>query len=468
MSTKAVVADGAPAPGAIIGGKYRVVGALGQGGMGCLVEAEHLLLKKPVAIKFVLAERSAATRGRLFREARATQALSSDHVVRVFDLGMHEEAPYIVMELLEGTDLAALVDTRGPLGVEAAVDCILEASVAVAQAHAAGIIHRDIKPANLFATRTRTQELVKVLDFGISKVPERADDEDCEKTAEDAVLGTPYYASPEQLRNPAKIDARADVWALGVTLFYLLTGEHPFVGESAREVTAAIFTDPPRDLGALRSGLPDGLGEVIAAALVKRPEERVASVAALVQLLLPFASKRGRIAGERVAAMAPPEPLPAAPAKARDAPLSTTDAGLSSTVRTGVDAALSAAPSPPLRPRVSWMVALSAAVLAGLVAVVWLLGDPAPNAVPQPVAPAASPPPSPEAAAPPLADESTAMPAEVPATEDQAIATPAPRPAKPHKATPPAPSASAPPATSSTGAPPPTPRHDIDGVPIVE
>ena len=330
--------EAAPPAGTVLADKYRVVGALGSGGMGCLVKAEHLFLKKTVAVKFLQANHGASAERRLFREARAAQALSSENVVRVFDLGVHEGAPFIVMELLEGTDLAARVRRDGPLAVEDAVDGILEACVAVAEAHAIGIVHRDLKPANLFWTRTATLELVKVLDFGISKVPDPVGETDCEKTAEDAVLGTPYYMSPEQLRNPAKIDARTDVWSLAVTLFHLLSGEHPFSGETPREVTATIFTDPPRDLRALRPEVPVELWAVIEAALAKRPEERTPSVAALVDDLVPFASKRGRLAAERVGAMGAPAPAGEREPSEAAGPMSVTGDGLSSTLRTAGEA----------------------------------------------------------------------------------------------------------------------------------
>jgi serine/threonine-protein kinase len=322
-----------PATGTLVGGKYRVLGVVGSGGMGCLVKAQHLLLKKDVAIKFVMAKRLGTAKRRLLREGRAAQSLASEHVVRVYDLGLHDDAPYIVMELLEGTDLAARVRAGGPLPIADAVDFVLEACVAVAEAHGAGIIHRDIKPANLFLARIGTRDIVKVLDFGISKVPPSSDNDDPDKTAEDAVLGTPHYASPEQLRNPTKIDGRADVWSLGVTLFYLLTGEHPFPGSTAREAIAATFGDPPRSIGELRPEVPDALREVIEKTLAKRPERRTASVSDLARELEPFASKRGKIAAQLIAER-PQSPVANAPSEPEKAPAEslTTEESLSSTL----------------------------------------------------------------------------------------------------------------------------------------
>jgi serine/threonine-protein kinase len=143
--------------------------------------------------------------------------------------------------------------------------------------HAAEIIHRDLKPSNLFLSRTAAgTSLLKIVDFGISKVGEPARDERAtgERTADGSLLGSPYYMSPEQLRNPTRVDARTDVWALGVTLFHLLSGAHPFEGETVNEVSAAIFTESPRDVCALRADVPAELGRVIGRALAKRPEER--------------------------------------------------------------------------------------------------------------------------------------------------------------------------------------------------
>ncbi|NUO48875.1 MAG: serine/threonine protein kinase [Polyangiaceae bacterium] len=322
-----------PATGTLVGEKYRVLGVVGSGGMGCLVKAQHLLLKKDVAIKFVMAKRFGTAKRRLLREGRAAQSLASEHVVRVYDLGLHEDAPYIVMELLEGTDLAAHVRARGPLSIADAVDFVLEACVAVAEAHGAGIVHRDIKPANLFLARIGTREIVKVLDFGISKVPPSDQNDDPDKTAEDAVLGTPHYASPEQLRNPTNIDGRADVWSLGVTLFYLLTGEHPFPGSTAREAIAATFGDPPRSVGDHRPEVPDKLREAIEKTLAKRPELRTASVSDLARELEPFASKRGKIAAQLIAErpMSPVTRTESPPDKAPAESL-TTEESLSSTL----------------------------------------------------------------------------------------------------------------------------------------
>ena len=290
-----------PAKGTRIGDKYLIGEIIARGGMGCVVRAEHQLLGHDVAIKFLRASSSRSARSRLLREGRAMRALSSEYVARVFDLGVHDEAPYIVMELLEGEDLRRRVQRDGPMSVADAVDAVLEACAAVAEAHALGIVHRDLKPANLFFATTRSKKLVKVLDFGISKVDEPHESEDLHATGEDSVLGTPHFMSPEQLRNPAKIDVRTDIWSLGVTLFFLLTAELPFEGETRSEITGAIFADAPTPLDALRPDAPAELSEAIQVTLIKRPEERVESIEAWVARLLPFATRRGRAAAEQLA-----------------------------------------------------------------------------------------------------------------------------------------------------------------------
>ncbi len=455
----------APEPGTIIAGKYRVATVLGSGGMSCLVKADHLLMKKQVAIKFLRSDKEGASR-RLVREARAAQALTSEHVVRVFDLGVHEEAPFIVMELLEGVDLAVRVAKSGPLAIEDAVDAVLEASVAVAEAHTLEIFHRDLKPANLFASRTKTHEIIKVLDFGISKLP-AAEVEDCEKTSSDAMLGTPYYMSPEQLRNPSNVDGRTDIWALAVTLFFLLTGEHPFPGENRRAVMAAVLTDPPRDLP---DDVPLALREAIANAMEKRVDDRTPTIRAFASALLPFASRRGKRAAERILAVnsTPPKAFEDGD-QARSSPrdkMATTDDGLSSTLPP-TEADTAPAPPPPQRKRRSLVVpalVLLVALTSG--ALLWQKNNvPAPPVV---ATPTSTPPPASESS--PAVSVATATPAIEPPPEEET------RPAPPKARTPasvPKPrakplvavaSASVVPVKASSA----PPRVDIDGVPIVE
>ncbi|MCA9640684.1 MAG: serine/threonine protein kinase [Myxococcales bacterium] len=304
-------ARGLPAPGDVVAEKYRLGEVLGRGAMGCVMAAEHLLMQRKVAIKFVLGFSSSPNAtDRFVREARVTQSLQDEHVVRVYDLGVLDNGtPYLVMEYLEGQDLAQLLRNNQRFPTETAVDYILGACEALAEAHAAGIVHRDIKPSNLILTQRKNgTPLIKVVDFGISKVLD--DEEEVEKslTGSVAMLGSPLYMSPEQIRSAKAIDARADVWALGVTLYACLSGEAPFDGEGVHGVCASIVADPPRpfpeDLD-----LPEGLEEALSRCLAKRPEERTPSVAALAAELGRFATKRGRLSADRIATLyAAPSP----------------------------------------------------------------------------------------------------------------------------------------------------------------
>jgi serine/threonine protein kinase len=205
--------------GDVIAGKYEVTRVLGQGGMGLVVAAFHRDLDALVALKFLLPSlrESPQSKERFTREARTVMRLRNEHVARVHDVGDVDGTPFIVMEYLTGEDLAKALARRGPLAVDEAVDLLLQACEAVAEAHKLGIVHRDLNPANLFVT-TGSDGLpfVKVLDFGISKSTAAGD---LSVTASAAVVGSPLYMSPEQLTTSRSVDARADVWALGVILY---------------------------------------------------------------------------------------------------------------------------------------------------------------------------------------------------------------------------------------------------------
>jgi len=205
--------------------------------------ATHVQLGQAVAIKVLHDELAsdATFVTRFLREARACAALRSDHVCRVSDLGTLETgAPYLVMELLDGSDLSRVV-AAGPLPIAVAADYVLQACIALAEAHAIGIVHRDLKPGNLFLTRAGR---IKVLDFGIAKAPK--DELALTRTAH--VLGSPRYMSPEQLRSPRDVDLRTDLWALGVILYELVSQRVPFPAESITELAVKVAVDPPQPL----------------------------------------------------------------------------------------------------------------------------------------------------------------------------------------------------------------------------
>jgi len=296
--------SGAPVrPGDVLAGKYRVDRVLGAGGMGVVVAATHLQLDQHVALKFLLpwALTNQLAVERFSREAKAAVRLKSDHVARVTDVGFLESgSPYLVMEYLEGIDLHDLIhqpNYKVPVGD--AVDFILQACDAVAEAHALGIVHRDLKPRNLFMTRGNDgRPLVKVLDFGISKVATQPGDMSLTRTAE--IIGSPNYMSPEQLKASRDVDGRTDIWAIGVILYELLGGDVPFVAETLTQLTALVLTEMPRPLKELRPDLPPGLIQVVGKCLEKDVTKRFQSVAALAGGLAKFAPEHARGLAEKV------------------------------------------------------------------------------------------------------------------------------------------------------------------------
>jgi hypothetical protein len=291
-----------PRAGDVVAGKYRIESVIGTGGMGVVLGAQDTSLGRRVAIKFLAPgkARNEGAAARFVREARAAASIQSEHVVRVFEVGtLPSGASYIVMEHLAGGDLAQILGGRGPLPIDEAVDYLLEACEAIGEAHNRGIVHRDLKPQNLFVTRTPDgSSCVKVLDFGISKA---VDEEAPNLTATDAVMGTPLYMSPEQVRSLKSVDLRSDIWALGAILFELVTAAPIYEAASVSALCAMIAMDPPTPLRARRPNAPPELEAVILRCLHKDPNGRFADVAALAEALAPFASERGRASAARVA-----------------------------------------------------------------------------------------------------------------------------------------------------------------------
>jgi serine/threonine-protein kinase len=277
------------APGIVLG-KYRLGRLLGEGGMATVFEAEHTRLGQKVAIKVLRAELALneAIVQRFEREGRALARLQSKHVVRVLDVDATPGgAPYLVMEYLEGRDLESEVARRGPLPVGEAIGWILQACEAIAAAHALGIVHRDVKPSNLFLTSDGPSgsRIVKVLDFGIATDLLGSD---ARITSAESVMGTPLYMAPEQFRSARDVDARTDVWALGATLYELVTGAPPFSGTTST-VGVSIVGDavPP----IMRADVPPEVVAAIMRALEKRREDRFQGVAELAAALAPGADR---------------------------------------------------------------------------------------------------------------------------------------------------------------------------------
>jgi serine/threonine-protein kinase len=290
-------------PGDVLGGKYRIERVIGQGGMGIVAAARHTELHQRVAIKVLPAHLTpdAEIVERFMREARAAARLRSEHAVKVVDVGARSNgSPYIVMELLDGEDLGALSE-RGPLPIPVAVDYILQACEAVAEAHALGILHRDLKPRNLFlTTKLHGKPLVKVLDFGLAKsmsMHERA------LTATATAMGSPQYMSPEQMKASRDIDFRTDIWSLGICLYELVSAHVPFDSAAVPVLCAMVLKDDPTPLPTFRPDVPPVLWAIIQKCLMKAPADRFATVSELAAALEPFAPPEAQGAGLRIAAV---------------------------------------------------------------------------------------------------------------------------------------------------------------------
>jgi len=447
--------------GDVLAGKYRVERVLGEGGMGVVVAATHLALDERVALKLMRADAMMREDGiqRFLREARAAVKLKSEHVARVQDVGtLDDGTPYIAMEYLEGSDLSRVLDERGTLPVDEAVDYLLQACDAIAEAHARGIVHRDLKPANLFITQGRDgKPLVKVLDFGISKVNVLGDRPES-MTSSATLLGSPVYMSPEQMKSSRDVDGTTDIWSLGIILYEAVGGRVPFDEQTMGALMAKVLTEPPPDLTSLNERIPSELARVVARCLEKEPAQRYASIADLAVDLAPFApgSAEGRVA--RIMSMRPLSlatapgsltPPGSTPSLASSPSLreSASILGVAATQALSDSKAITAA-QPPARKNAAIFAAI--AVATGVVAVAAFLGtrSAAPPPIPQaptlaaagpsaaaPTPAAPAPPPS-ATAAPPAASAVPASPSAATATatttpSSSAIPprSPAPRPA---------------------------------------
>jgi serine/threonine-protein kinase len=312
---------GLPQPGEVLAGKFRIERLVGRGGMGAVFAARHEILGQRVAIKVLLPQvaKNPEAVARFLNEARAAARIEGEHIARVMDAATLDDGrPYMIIEYLEGTDLAQVLEVNGPLAVTDAVDSILQALEALAQAHALGIVHRDFKPSNLFvARRADGTTLVKVLDFGIAKATQPLTAPDpATMTRSNAVLGSPQYMSPEQLRNAKTVDARTDLWSVGLTLYELLAGSTPFVATTFGELFAAILEDDPAPLRERRPEIEPDLEAIVARCLRRNPADRFQNVAELARALAPHGTPHSRRSVERIASWLPgpaPKPLSSAP-----------------------------------------------------------------------------------------------------------------------------------------------------------
>jgi serine/threonine-protein kinase len=275
------MADKTIQPGTVLAGKYTVEKVIGTGGMGTVLRAHQAGLDRPVALKLLLSvhrEREEFVE-RFYREAKAAARIRGEHVAQVFDVGKTEDGdPYLAMEFLDGEDLGDILRRERRLPLKVAIGHMMDACAGVAEAHGAQVIHRDLKPANLFVTRTgQGRPIVKIIDFGISKVDEGAS----KLTSTGGSLGTAYYMAPEQIERPRETDGRADIWALGVIFFELVTGGMPFNGESVPQIVAAIMKNQRRRTREYVPELPLEVDAVIDRCLALRREERFQSAGEL-------------------------------------------------------------------------------------------------------------------------------------------------------------------------------------------
>ena len=287
-----------------MGDKYVVEKLVAAGGMGVVVAARHQVLDQPVAIKFLIPEAmEKQTITRFLREAKAAARIQSERVVRVYDCGtLDSGVPYMVMELLDGVELARVVRNRGALPIDEAVDLVSAALEGVAEAHKLGIVHRDLKPTNLFLVGGEHRPYsVKVLDFGISKIQPGPDSPvDDELTGTAMLLGSPRYISPEQARSSSRVDVRADIWSMGVILYEVLDGRCPFAGDTIGEVLSKILLHRPEPIQDRRPDATPELAAVIDRCLQRDPDDRFTNVAELAHALERFGSEHARLHAERI------------------------------------------------------------------------------------------------------------------------------------------------------------------------
>jgi serine/threonine protein kinase len=301
-----------PPPGTLFAGRYRIERLLGVGGMGSVLLARHEVIGQHVALKLLHPEaaHSPAAVERFVREARAASKIEGQHVVKIYDVGTEAGRPYLCMEYLRGQDLGQLFDASGPMPSYEVCTALLDAIVALAQAHSAGIVHRDLKPSNLFfAEQPAGKPVLKVLDFGIAKMDDGPSN--MHATSTGMIMGTPSYMAPEQMRSSKMVDARADIWALGVIAYELLTGRLPFQGDSLGDILFAVVEKPPPLPHQLRPELDPELSAVVMKCLQRDPAKRFATVTELSDALEPFATAsrygtsaalRLSISGERASA----------------------------------------------------------------------------------------------------------------------------------------------------------------------
>jgi serine/threonine-protein kinase len=415
------ILEGVPESGELVLEKYRIERMIGQGAMGVVMEARFVQLDERVAIKFLLPALGANEEAisRFQREAKVLFKIKSEHVCRVLDVGqLPNGVPFIVMEYLEGHDLANELFGKRGLPIELALHFMMDACLGLGEAHARGIVHRDLKPENLFLGEAHGEPCIKVLDFGLSKFSRVSVEGRRERklTAQQQVMGTPQYMAPEQWLSSASVGPAADQWALGAILFEMCTGAPPFDAEDIGRICTLTLKAPTPKLSAQCRDAPAGLDAIIERVLAKQPIDRYPHVGALAVALAPFCAAGALEAAERLSTRLDNAPPHDAPMRL---PLAATPPSLPSRVRTTLRMARESSLRLFAENRIArWSLIVSLATLVG-VGLVWLTRNNGPVASPRPdtvSTPAnTTTPRAPSAPATPSAEEPPPPPEEEPA-----------------------------------------------------